>query len=203
MAKLIRGWKSALKNRYFTKISTDWKRIYELDKRVYPFNWMTLIIEWEGEKKKICETASVNRKMKIYDHFLGSTPYARIEHKYLSENPDALTMPPALLARRAYTPPQGYENVEGNDKKVEKINELVAAVEASQNEVLTRVSQSQGTEDTPIEPNRMTRDEWMEVVDGAYGLQPRKKGRVPLSSVVAKKFTTTNKPSSQSLSSHY
>ncbi|ONK60843.1 uncharacterized protein A4U43_C08F23300 [Asparagus officinalis] len=51
MAKLIRGWKSALKNRYFTKISTDWKRIYELDKRVYPFNWMTLIIEWEGEKK--------------------------------------------------------------------------------------------------------------------------------------------------------
>ena len=51
MAKLIRGWKSALKKRYFTKISTDWKRIYELDKRVYPFNWMTLIIEWEGEKK--------------------------------------------------------------------------------------------------------------------------------------------------------
>ncbi|XP_020243275.1 uncharacterized protein LOC109821501 [Asparagus officinalis] len=45
----------------------------------------------------------------------------------------------------------------------------------------------------------MTRDEWMEVVDGAYGLQPRKKGRVPLSSVVAKKFTTTNKPSSQSV----
>ncbi|ONK58462.1 uncharacterized protein A4U43_C09F13300 [Asparagus officinalis] len=51
MAKLIRGWKSDLKKRYFTKISTDWKRIYELDKRVYPFNWMTLIIEWEGEKK--------------------------------------------------------------------------------------------------------------------------------------------------------
>ena len=51
MAKLIRGWKSDLKKRYFTNLSTDWKRIYELDKRVPPFNWMTLIIEWEGEKK--------------------------------------------------------------------------------------------------------------------------------------------------------
>ncbi|ONK55144.1 uncharacterized protein A4U43_UnF7190 [Asparagus officinalis] len=51
MAKLIRGWKSDLKKRYFTNLFTDWKRIYELDKRVPPFNWMTLIIEWEGEKK--------------------------------------------------------------------------------------------------------------------------------------------------------
>ncbi|XP_020259809.1 uncharacterized protein LOC109836347 isoform X2 [Asparagus officinalis] len=36
--------------------------------------------------KKICETTSANRRSKLYDHFLGSTPYARIEHKYLSEN---------------------------------------------------------------------------------------------------------------------
>ncbi|ONK66893.1 uncharacterized protein A4U43_C06F13200 [Asparagus officinalis] len=34
MAKLIRGWKSDLKKRYFTKVSTNWKMIYELDKRV-------------------------------------------------------------------------------------------------------------------------------------------------------------------------
>ncbi|XP_020253474.1 uncharacterized protein LOC109830580 isoform X3 [Asparagus officinalis] len=112
---------------------------------------MTLIIEWEGEKKKICETASANRRSKLYDHFLGATSYAQIEHKYLSENPDALTMPPTLMAKRAYTPPQGYENVEGNDKK--------AALEASQNDVFTRVTQSRSTEDTPVEPNRMTRDE--------------------------------------------
>ncbi|XP_020263844.1 uncharacterized protein LOC109839751 isoform X1 [Asparagus officinalis] len=162
---------------------------------------MTLIIEWEGEKKKICETASANRRSKLYDHFLGATSYAQIEHKYLSENPDALTMPPTLLAKRAYTPPQGYENVEGNDKKVEKINELNAALEASQNDVFTRVTLSRSTEDTPVEPNRMTRDEWMEVVDGAYGLHSRKKGRVPLSSTRVKTLTTTNKPSSQSVTS--
>ncbi|ONK57994.1 uncharacterized protein A4U43_C09F6620 [Asparagus officinalis] len=87
MAKLIRCWKSDLKKRYFTYLSTDWKRIYELDKRVPPFNWMTLIIEWEGEKKKICETTSVNRRSKLYDHFLGATPYVQIEHKYLNKNP--------------------------------------------------------------------------------------------------------------------
>ncbi|XP_020266293.1 uncharacterized protein LOC109841764 [Asparagus officinalis] len=110
-------------------------------------------------------------------------------------------MPPTLLAKRAYTPPQGYENVEGNDKKVEKINELNAALEASQNDVFTRVTQSRSTEDTPVEPNRMTRDEWMEVVDGAYGLHSRKKGRVPLSSTRVKTLTTTNKPSSQSVTS--
>ncbi|XP_020246089.1 uncharacterized protein LOC109824004 isoform X1 [Asparagus officinalis] len=90
MAKLIRCWKSDLKKRYFTYLSTDWKRIYELDKRVPPFNWMTLIIEWEGEKKKICETTSVNRRSKLYDHFLGATPYVQIEHKYLNKNPAAL-----------------------------------------------------------------------------------------------------------------
>ncbi|ONK64983.1 uncharacterized protein A4U43_C07F32190 [Asparagus officinalis] len=64
MVKLIRGWKSDLKKRYFTNLSTDWKRIYELDKRVPPFNWMTLIIEWEGEKK-IEKLSFLGRK--LYD----------------------------------------------------------------------------------------------------------------------------------------
>ncbi|XP_020253476.1 uncharacterized protein LOC109830583 isoform X2 [Asparagus officinalis] len=77
----------------------------------------------------------------------------------------------------------------------------MAALEAFQNDVLSRVTQSQSTEDTPIEPNRMTRDEWMKVVDGAYDLQSRKKGRVPLSSARVKTLTTTNKPSSQSVTS--
>ncbi|XP_020258919.1 uncharacterized protein LOC109835351 [Asparagus officinalis] len=120
-SKMLRGWRSRLKSQYFTDITIDWKRIHQLDKRVPPYNWMTLIIEWEGEKKDKCSIASANRGAKLYDHFLGATPYARIEHKYLRENPDALTMPPTLLARSAYTPPEGYDK-EGKMTKIKDMH---------------------------------------------------------------------------------
>ncbi|XP_020253976.1 uncharacterized protein LOC109831050 [Asparagus officinalis] len=183
-SKMLRGWRSRLKSQYFTDITIDWKRIHQLDKRVPPYNWMTLIIEWEGEKKDKCSIASANRGAKLYDHFLGATPYARIEHKYLRENPDALTMPPTLLARNAYTPPEGYDKVE----KMTKIKDMHEALEASQDFVL---SQSQSIENTPTDPNRMTREQWREIVDGVYGSKPIKKGRVPLSSAKVRIVSTS------------
>ncbi|KAK1300708.1 hypothetical protein QJS10_CPB13g00710 [Acorus calamus] len=77
-----RDWKALLKNKHYKVHETDEERLADLDDRVEPDQWQSLVEFWSSEEgKKLSAINSANRKRLKISHTTGTKSFARLREE--------------------------------------------------------------------------------------------------------------------------
>ncbi|KAK1323187.1 hypothetical protein QJS10_CPA02g00558 [Acorus calamus] len=100
-----RDWKALLKNKHYKVHDTDEERLADLDDRVEPDQWQSLVDFWSSEEgKKLSAINSANRKRLKINHTTGTKSFARLREEESQ-----------LKERASQQPESLQDNPPGND----------------------------------------------------------------------------------------
>ncbi|CAI0400830.1 unnamed protein product [Linum tenue] len=118
-----KSWKSRLKTYYFS-CKTDEERMRNLDKRVIPDQWPSLVSYWNKEEVKLlCARNRANRAHVKHSHTSGSKSYATIREEERAKRADGKTPTRAELFVLTHTRKDGNPVNEDAAEVFEKLQE--------------------------------------------------------------------------------